>query len=366
MGGKIIMFDSGTGGGQTGGPKAGLLAKANLANAGIDAAKISTIVVTHFHGDHIFGMMAKDTNAQVYPNAEIVVPEAEYNYWTAADLIAKLPEARFLGLRGLLRQAIQREDWPTAQRLAREAEAAQPGAAWVRLERETLALKTRDWREALALAAPGAAQAALGLAAARQEPDRGKATELERQAFRADPGFTPAALAFAARMRAAGCARRARSTLEEAWAKQPHPELATAYLSDVTEKLARMKAGEALVAGKPKHPESHLLLGRLALDAGLTGRARSELEALIATNLADRRAFLVLADLEEAEKGDSPEGRQAQARWLRQAAVAAPEAGWRCGHCGAEHKAWDPVCDCCGSAGTIAWSSPQQQLPVPV
>ncbi|MFZ4809207.1 MAG: MBL fold metallo-hydrolase [Hyphomicrobiaceae bacterium] len=94
MGGKIIMFDSGTGGGQTGGPKAGLLAKANLANAGIDAAKISTIVVTHFHGDHIFGMMAKDTNAQVYPNAEIVVPEAEYNYWTAADLIAKLPEAR--------------------------------------------------------------------------------------------------------------------------------------------------------------------------------------------------------------------------------------------------------------------------------
>ena len=94
MGGKIIMFDSGTGGGQTGGPKAGLLAKANLASAGIDAAKISTIVVTHFHGDHIFGMMAKDTNAQVYPNAEIVVPEAEYNYWTAADLIAKLPEAR--------------------------------------------------------------------------------------------------------------------------------------------------------------------------------------------------------------------------------------------------------------------------------
>jgi len=284
----------------------------------------------------------------------------------AFHALAKLPEARFLGLRGLLRQAIQREDWPTAQRLAREAEAAQPGAAWVRQERETLALKTRDWREALALAAPGAAQAALGLAAAGQEPDRAKATELERQAFRADPGFTPAALAFAARMRAAGSPRRARSTLEEAWAKQPHPELAAAYLSDVTEKLARMKAGEALVAGKPKHPESHLLLGRLALEAGLTGRARSELEALLATGLADRRAYLVLADLEEAEKGDSPEGRQAQARWLRQAAVAPPEAGWRCGHCGAEHKAWDPVCDRCGSAGTIAWTSPQQQLPVPV
>lgn len=94
LGGRTIMFDSGTGGGQAGGPKAGLLAKENLAKAGIDAAKISTIIVTHFHGDHIFGMMAKETNAQVFPNAEIVVPEAEFAYWTPADLIGKLPEAR--------------------------------------------------------------------------------------------------------------------------------------------------------------------------------------------------------------------------------------------------------------------------------
>ncbi len=93
-GGQIIMFDSGTGGGQAGGPKAGLLQKQNLAAAGIDATKISKILVTHYHGDHIFGLMAKDTNAQIFPNAEIVVPEAEHKYWTAPDLIEKLPEAR--------------------------------------------------------------------------------------------------------------------------------------------------------------------------------------------------------------------------------------------------------------------------------
>lgn len=91
--GKIIMFDSGTGG-QTGGPKAGLVAKANLAAAGIDPAKVSTIAVTHFHPDHIFGLMAKDTNAQVFPNAEIVVPEAEYKFWSDPAVIATLPEAR--------------------------------------------------------------------------------------------------------------------------------------------------------------------------------------------------------------------------------------------------------------------------------
>ena len=94
LGGKTIMFDSGTGGGQAGGPKAGMLAKENLAKAGIDPAKISTIVMTHFHGDHIFGLMAKDTNAQVYPNAEILVPEAEYKFWTDEGVIAKLDPGR--------------------------------------------------------------------------------------------------------------------------------------------------------------------------------------------------------------------------------------------------------------------------------
>jgi HemY protein len=281
------------------------------------------------------------------------------------EALAARPDARFLGLRGLLRQAIQREDWPTAQRLAREAEAAQPGAAWLRQERETLALRTRDWREALALAAPGGAQAALALAAATQEADSGKAVELERQAFRADPGFAPAALAFAARMRDAGSPRRAKSTLEESWAKQPNPEVAVAYMAEFTEPLPRMKAAEALAQGKPKHPESLLLLARAALDAGLTGRARQELDTLLASGQADRRGYLALADLEEAEKGDTPEGRVAQAKWLRQAATAAPEPRWRCSNCGSDHARWTPVCTPCQSVGTIGWSSPQQ-LPVVV
>ena len=282
----------------------------------------------------------------------------------AFETLATLPDARFLGLRGLLRQAIQRQDWPTAQRLAREAEAAQPGASWLRQERETLALRTRDWREALALSAPGASQAALALAASTQETDERKTIDLERDAFRADPGFAPAALAVAARHRALGSPRRAKATLEEAWTRQPHPEIAVAHMEGVTEPLPRMKAAEALVQGRPKHAESHILVARAALEAGLTGRARQELDALIATGQADRRAYLALADLEEQEKGDSPEGRAAQARWLRAAATAAPEPRWRCSHCGNEPARWDAVCGSCQSVGTIGWTTPQQ-LPAP-
>lgn len=92
--GQTIMFDSGTGGGQAGGPKAGMLDKRNMKAAGIDPAKISTIIVTHFHPDHIFGLMEKGTNAQTYPNAEIVVSAAEYKFWNEPGLIPKLPARR--------------------------------------------------------------------------------------------------------------------------------------------------------------------------------------------------------------------------------------------------------------------------------
>ncbi len=89
--GKTIMFDSSTGGQLA--PTAGLFKSKNLAAAGIDPAKISTIIVTHFHPDHIFGLMEKDTNAQVYPNAEIIVPAAEYKIWTDTSLAEKAPDA---------------------------------------------------------------------------------------------------------------------------------------------------------------------------------------------------------------------------------------------------------------------------------
>jgi glyoxylase-like metal-dependent hydrolase (beta-lactamase superfamily II) len=50
----VVLIDSGTGG-QTGGPKAGL-AMQSMAAAGIQPKDVKTIVVSHFHGDHIFGL----------------------------------------------------------------------------------------------------------------------------------------------------------------------------------------------------------------------------------------------------------------------------------------------------------------------
>src|SRR5437588_10422713 len=91
VGDRLIMVDSGSGGQWQ--PTAGKLA-ANMQAAGIDAAKIGTILVSHFHPDHIFGLMQKGTNAPTFPNAELVVSATEFKWWTEPGRVEKLPEPR--------------------------------------------------------------------------------------------------------------------------------------------------------------------------------------------------------------------------------------------------------------------------------
>jgi glyoxylase-like metal-dependent hydrolase (beta-lactamase superfamily II) len=87
----LVLFDAGTGGQVQ--PTAGKLLD-NARQAGIDPAKITKVMISHFHPDHIFGLMEKGSNAQVFPNAEIIVSAAEYRFWTDPAVIEKLPEAR--------------------------------------------------------------------------------------------------------------------------------------------------------------------------------------------------------------------------------------------------------------------------------
>jgi glyoxylase-like metal-dependent hydrolase (beta-lactamase superfamily II) len=87
MGGNLVLFDSGTGAQVA--PTAGNITKNNLWQAaGIDPAEVTNIVITHFHGDHITGLMAKETNAPIFPKAQIHVPAAEYKFWTDPSVSA--------------------------------------------------------------------------------------------------------------------------------------------------------------------------------------------------------------------------------------------------------------------------------------
>ncbi|TIU84718.1 MAG: MBL fold metallo-hydrolase, partial [Mesorhizobium sp.] len=62
--------------------------------AGIDYKAFDTVLISHFHPDHVWGLMEKGTNDPVFPNAELVVNATEYNWWTDPSRLAKLPEGR--------------------------------------------------------------------------------------------------------------------------------------------------------------------------------------------------------------------------------------------------------------------------------
>lgn len=115
LGERLHLFDSGNG--LAAGPNVGRLGE-NMRAAGLDPSRIDAIIVTHFHPDHIFGLMTKE-NAQVYADKEIIVPEAEYAFWTDPGVTAKLPEAR----QGLARR-IQATftGWKNIRRHSGEAE----------------------------------------------------------------------------------------------------------------------------------------------------------------------------------------------------------------------------------------------------
>ena len=81
VGDQMALIDSGTGGHPIYGQGNGKLLQSMVA-AGLDPKAMKTILLTHLHGDHIYGLMNHETNAQVFPNAEIVVPAAELQWWT--------------------------------------------------------------------------------------------------------------------------------------------------------------------------------------------------------------------------------------------------------------------------------------------
>jgi glyoxylase-like metal-dependent hydrolase (beta-lactamase superfamily II) len=80
-GGRRLLIDAG--GGVHMGPNAGKMPE-NLAQAGVAPGDVDAIMLTHCHPDHILGIVDKDWNA-VFPNAELVVPKLDEQFWLRSD-----------------------------------------------------------------------------------------------------------------------------------------------------------------------------------------------------------------------------------------------------------------------------------------
>ena len=97
-GGKAVLFDTGNGEAQVAASKGerGLLNQ-NLAAAGVDRNRIDMVVISHFHADHVNGLLGAD-NKPAFPNAEIKVPATEWKFWMDDGEMSRAPAGRMTEL----------------------------------------------------------------------------------------------------------------------------------------------------------------------------------------------------------------------------------------------------------------------------
>jgi len=97
-GGKLVVIDTGNG------PVAKVNSKGaagqfadNLTAAGFDPKAIDMVVISHFHGDHVNGLLAAD-GTPAFPNAEVLVPATEWKFWMDDGEMSRAPAGRMQGL----------------------------------------------------------------------------------------------------------------------------------------------------------------------------------------------------------------------------------------------------------------------------
>jgi glyoxylase-like metal-dependent hydrolase (beta-lactamase superfamily II) len=97
-GGKLVVVDTGNGAVAKVNSKgtAGQFAD-NMAAAGLDPKAVDMVVISHFHTDHVNGLLAAD-GTPAFPNAEVLVPAAEWKFWMDDGEMSRAPAGRMQGL----------------------------------------------------------------------------------------------------------------------------------------------------------------------------------------------------------------------------------------------------------------------------
>jgi HemY protein len=281
------------------------------------------------------------------------------------------PEMRLLGLRGLYLEAERLGDRAAARHYAGRAADVAPQLGWAidsTLEEKTA---SGDWDGALKLidAQKSTRQVekdvinrrrAVLLTAKAQDVLDSDLTAAKAAAIEADrlaPDFAPAAVIAARALFRQNDIRKGSKILETAWKAEPHPAIAELYIHarPADAALDRLSRARKLESLRTNNVESSLAVARAALDAQEFKVAREAAEAAIRMQPREG-AYLLLADIEEAETGDQGRVRQ----YLAKAVRAPRDPAWVAD--GFVSERWAPVSPVTGKLDAFEWRVPMERL----
>lgn len=281
------------------------------------------------------------------------------------------PETKLLGLRGLYIEAQRVGAREAARHYAAEAAKDAPQLEWASSAVMGQLCSEGDWDGALKLV--DARKQALAhskdvvkkeraalltaKAMATVDVDHAHAKAIALEANKLAPDLVPAAIVAARALFADGEVRKGSKILEAAWNRSPHPDIASTYVygraGDTVQD--RLKRAKHLVTLRSNNAEGSLALARAAYEAGEYRLARDNAEQVLRGSPRES-AYLLLADIEEAETGDQGKVRQ----WLAQAVKAPRDPAWTAD--GYVSEQWSPVSPVTGRLNSFEWKVPVEQL----
>jgi HemY protein len=280
------------------------------------------------------------------------------------------PETHLLGLRGLYVEAQRRGDVEAARQHAEAAARRAPALPWAGQARFEFCCGSGDWQGALAALETnfrnglveradyrrrrGVLLTARALDLAERDPEAARG--LASEAVKLAPDLVPAAALSAKLAAEAGEWRRAGRLVEAAWRRNPHPDLAEIYAhlrfgDSARDRLARV---QYLARLRPDSREAALALARAALGASDFRLARATLAPLL--DQPTQRVALMMAELEEAESGDSGRARE----WMARALRLAGDPAWTAD--GVVSDRWLPVSPVSGRIDAFVWKTPVAEI----
>ncbi|GAA0786171.1 heme biosynthesis protein HemY [Roseibium denhamense] len=277
------------------------------------------------------------------------------------------PATKALGLHGLFVEAERHKEPLAARHYAEEAVKTQPGLEWAGKAVLGYQAVAHNWDEALKSLERNYAskmldkktyrrQRAVILTALAQDledgnPDRAYALAKEAHGLALD--LVPAAVTASRLATRRGDIRKASKVLEATWRLAPHPDLAETYAHVRTGDSAvdRLKRVKSLSAQRANTSEGAVAIARAALEAREFDEARAQLKKVLQSE-STRSAFLLMAEVEDAETGDKGRIRD----WLARAVRAPQDKAWVAD--GIVSADWQAVSPVTGRIDAFQWVTP--------
>ncbi len=290
------------------------------------------------------------------------------------------PETKLLGLRGLYLEAAREGAREAAFQYAQEASTMAPQLEWaanavlghkvlegdiaaglqVLEARKAVIPYGKDGKTAREVLKTNRAVLLTAQAMAGFETDAAGSRAAALEALKLEPELIPAALIAARCLLRDGNIRKGNRILETAWKREPHPQIAEAYIHGRSGDTAldRLKKARHLAGQRSHHALSAVIVARAALEAGELTLARNQAEAALKSDPRES-IFLLMADIEEAQTGDQGRVRE----WLARAVKAPRDPAWTAD--GVISSQWAPVSPVSGRLNAFEWKVPLADMALP-